>query len=52
MLNKERGHAVYLNNLFINLKLLNTLRDYNIKAAGTVRTNYTKREKNKKNKEK
>ena len=47
LLNKEKGHTVFLDNLFISLKLLSTLRKYSIKATGTVRTSKTKREENK-----
>jgi hypothetical protein len=41
-----------LDNLFTSSKLLSTLRDYGIGAAGTVRTSKTKREENKEKKEK
>jgi hypothetical protein len=46
MPNEGRGHAVYLDNLFTSSKLLSTLRDYGIEAAGTVRTGKSKREEN------
>ena len=46
MPNKGKGHAVWLDNLFTSSKLLTTLRNYGIGAAGTVRTGRTKREEN------
>ncbi len=44
MPNGGKGHTVWLDNLFTSSKLLATLRDYGIGAAGTVRTGQTKRE--------
>jgi hypothetical protein len=44
MPNKGKGHTVWLDNLFTSSKLLTTLRNYGIGAAGTVRTGQTKRE--------
>ena len=56
MPNGGKGHKVHLDNLFTSSKLLSTLRDYGIGAAGTVRTGKTQREENeekrKKNEEK
>ena len=46
MPNEGRGHTVWLDNLFTSSKLLTTLRNYGIGAAGTVRTGRTKREEN------
>jgi len=46
MPNEGKGHAVWLDNLFTSSKLLTTLRNYGIGAAGTVRTGRTKREEN------
>ena len=46
MPNGGKGHAVHIDNLFTSSKLLSTLRDYGIGAAGTVRTSRTKREEN------
>jgi hypothetical protein len=46
MPNGGKGHAVHLDNLFTSSKLLSTLRDYGIGAAGTVRTGKTQREEN------
>jgi hypothetical protein len=46
MPNRGKGHAVHLNNLFTSSKLLTTLRQYGIRAAGTVRTGQTRREEN------
>jgi protein involved in polysaccharide export with SLBB domain len=51
MPNKGKKHAVYIDNLFISSKLLSTLRDYGIEAAGTVRTSKTKREENEEKRE-
>ena len=36
MLNQGKGHAVYLDNLFTSSKLLTTLQEYGIRAAGTI----------------
>ena len=52
MPNRGKGHAVHIDNLFTNSKLLSTLRDYGIGAAGTVRTSKTKREENEEKREK
>ena len=52
MPNGGKGHAVHIDNLFTSSKLLSTLRDYGIGAAGTVRTSRTKREENKEIREK
>ena len=41
MPNRGKGHAVHLDNLFTSSKLLTTLRQYGIGAAGTVRTGQT-----------
>jgi hypothetical protein len=46
MPNGGKGHTVWLDNLFTSSKLLSTLRNYGIGAAGTVRTGQTKREEN------
>jgi hypothetical protein len=46
MPNQGKGHAVHLDNLFTSSKLLTTLRNYGIGAAGTVRTSKTQREEN------
>ena len=46
ILNQGKGHAVHLDNLFTSSKLLTTLRQYGIGAAGTVRTGQTRREVN------
>ncbi len=46
MPNQGKGHAVHLDNLFTSSKLLTTLRQYGIGAAGTVRTGQTRREVN------
>jgi hypothetical protein len=46
MPNGGKGHTVWLDNLFTSSKLLTTLRNYGIGAAGTVRTGQTKREEN------
>ena len=52
MPNGGKGHAVHIDNLFTSSKLLSTLRDYGIGAAGTVRTSRTKREENEEKREK
>ena len=52
LLNKRKEYTIYINNLFISLKLLSILRDYGIRATDTVRTSKIKREKNEKNREK
>jgi hypothetical protein len=44
MKNNGQNHTVWLDNLFISERLLQTLRDYGIGGAGTVRTSSTKRE--------
>jgi hypothetical protein len=46
MTNGGKGHTVWIDNLFTSSKLLSTLRNYGIGAAGTVRTGQTKREEN------
>jgi hypothetical protein len=46
MPNQGKGHAVHLDNLFTSSKLLTTLREYGVGAAGTVRTGQTRREVN------
>jgi len=46
MPNQGKGHAVHLDNLFTSSKLLTTLRQKGIGAAGTVRTGQTRREVN------
>ena len=46
MPNQGKGYAVHINNLFTSLKLLSTLQQYGIGAAGTVRTGHTQREVN------
>jgi hypothetical protein len=46
MRNCGRNHIVWLDNLFTSARLLATLRDIGIRAAGTVRTSQTAREKN------
>src|SRR5271155_196791 len=46
MSNGGKGHTVWIDNLFTSSKLLSTLRNYGIGAAGTVRTGQTKREEN------
>jgi hypothetical protein len=46
MPNEGKGHSVWLDNLFTSSKLLTTLRNHGIGAAGTVRTSRTKREEN------
>jgi hypothetical protein len=46
MPNGGKGHTVWIDNLFTSSKLLSTLRNYGIGAAGTVRTGQTKREEN------
>ncbi len=46
MPNQGKGHAVHLDNLFTSLKLLTTLQQYGVRAAGTVRTGQTRREVN------
>jgi hypothetical protein len=46
MPNGGKGHTFWLDNLFTSSKLLSTLRNYGIGAAGTVRTGQTKREEN------
>ena len=46
MHNQGHGHVVWLDNLFTSSKLLSTLRDLGIGAAGTVRTAHTRREEN------
>ena len=51
MPDKGKGHAVWLDNLFTSSKLLTTLRNYGIGAAGTVRTSRTKREESKERRE-
>ncbi len=51
MPNQGKGHAVHLNNLFTSSKLLTTLQQYGIRAAGTVRTGQTRREVNDKNRQ-
>ena len=51
MPNGGKGHAVHIDNLFTSSKLLSTLRDYGIGAAGTVRTSRTKREENEEKRE-
>ena len=38
ILNKGKGYAVYLDNLFTSLKLLTILRNYGIGATSTIRT--------------
>ncbi len=38
MPNQGMGYTVHLDNLFTSLKLLTTLQQYGIGAAGTVRT--------------
>ena len=52
MLNKKKGYIIYIDNLFINLKLFNILQDYGIKAADIVRISKTKKEENKKDRKK
>src|SRR5437667_9644614 len=52
MPNQGKGHAVHLDNLFTSSKLLTTLRQYGIGAAGTVRTGQTRREGNDENRQK
>lgn len=52
MPNEGKGHAVHIDNLFTSSKLLSTLRDYGIGAAGTVRTSKTKRGENEERREK
>ena len=47
MPNRRKEYAVYINNLFINLKFFNIFRNYDIKAANIIRTGQTKREENK-----
>ncbi len=44
MLNQGKGHAAHIDNLFTSSKLLTTLQQYGIRAAGTVRTGQTWRE--------
>ena len=44
MENNGRGHVVWLDNLFTSARLLQKLREFEIGAAGTVRTTNTKRE--------
>ena len=51
MPNEGKGHTVHLDNLFTSSKLLSTLREYGIGAAGTVRTSKTKREENEEKRE-
>jgi hypothetical protein len=51
MPNEGKGHTVWLSNLFTSSKLLTTLRNYGIGAAGTVRTGRTKREENEERKQ-
>jgi hypothetical protein len=46
MPNQGKGHAVHIDNLFTSSKLLTTLREYGVGAAGTVRTGQTRREVN------
>jgi hypothetical protein len=46
MPNQGKGYAVHLDNLFTSSKLLTTLREYGVGAAGTVRTGQTWREVN------
>jgi len=46
MLNQGKGHAIHLDNLFTSSKLLTTLQEYSVGAAGTVRTGQTWREVN------
>ena len=41
MPNEGKGYAVHLDNLFTSSKLLSILRDYGIRAAGTIRTGKT-----------
>ncbi len=41
MPNRGKGYAVHLDNLFTSSKLLTTLRERGIGAAGTVRTGKT-----------
>ena len=41
-----KEYIVYIDNFFTSLKLLSILQDYDIRAAGTVRTSRTKREEN------
>ena len=36
MPNQGKGYAVYLDNLFTSSKLLTILREYGVRAAGTV----------------
>src|SRR5436190_19140286 len=49
--NRGKGHAVHLDNLFTSSKLLTTLRQHGIGAAGTVRTGQTRREVNDENRQ-
>ena len=51
MPNQGKGYAVHINNLFTSLKLLSTLQQYGIGAAGTVRTGQTRREVNNENRQ-
>ena len=51
-LSNKKKYVIYINNFFTSLKLFSTFRDYDIKAAGIIQISKTKREKNKKNKEK
>ena len=46
MRNSGQNHTVWLDNLFTTSRLLSTLRDLGIGAAGTVRTGQTAREEN------
>ena len=51
MPNQGKGHAVHLDNLFTSSKLLTTLQQYGIGAAGTVWTGQTRREVNNENRQ-
>src|SRR6266513_1594077 len=46
MPNQGNRYAVHLDNLFTSSKLLTTLQEYGVGAAGTVRTGQTRREVN------
>ena len=46
MRNSGQNHTVWLDNLFTTFRLLSTLRDLGIGAAGTVRTDQTARKEN------
>jgi hypothetical protein len=49
---EKKKYVIYINNFFINSKLFNIFRNYDIKIINIIRTNKIKKKENKKNKNK